>query len=350
VGVHRTLAPDDKDDVTGLTVDVLGMAVAIGAPPPLLTELRVGLADLACVDRGPDRELTLAPDDRALDLRDNGRMVRRGVDLTVAVATVVWRLNAIAAGSTEHVLLHAACVAGTGGDRAVVLPGGSGAGKTTLTSACLAAGLTYLSDEVAAVDRRTGRVAPYAKPLGLAREGLVPASSLGPVATGPTSPAAIVFPRYQPGATTTQVPLDTGWALLALAAHASNVSALGGCALAWLAGLSLACPASQLTYGDASEAVAAIERAAAGPARSVEPAEVLAPLSDTTTTVAVGDALAVLHEPTGKIHLLNASAAAVWRRAAGAATDGDGDLDRSMAAATVDQLVQAGLLAEPAGA
>jgi hypothetical protein len=350
VGLHRTLAADDKDDVTGLTVDVLGTAVAISAPAPLLADLRVALADLACVDRGPDRELTLARTDRAFDLHDNGRTIRQGVDPAVAVATVVWHLNAIAAESTEHVLLHAACVAGPGGDRAVVLTGGSGAGKSTLTSASVAAGLSYLSDELAAVDRRTGRITAYARPLGLGGERLVPASSLGRVATGPASPGAIVFLRYKPGAATTEIPLDPGWALLGLATHATNLAALGGDALAWLAGLALACPASQLTFGDATDAVAAVERAAIGPSRSVEPAEVLLPITDATTTVAVGDALAVLHEPTGKIHVLNASAAAVWRREAGAAAGGDGELDSAAAAVTVDRLVQAGLLAEPAGA
>ena len=62
VGVHRTLAAYDEDDVSPLTVDVLGTAVAIAAPPVLLEELRDVLADLPHPDRSADRELTLTAD------------------------------------------------------------------------------------------------------------------------------------------------------------------------------------------------------------------------------------------------------------------------------------------------
>jgi hypothetical protein len=76
-------------------------------------------------------------------------------------------------------------------------------------------------------------------------------------------------------------------------------------------------------------------------------------------TVAVGDALAVLHEPTGRVHLLNDTTARVWRRAAGgsdAASSVDAALgavddpnpDRPTASATVDQPMRAGLLTGPA--
>jgi hypothetical protein len=346
--------------MSGLSVDVLGRAVAITAPASLQAELRAALADLPAADGG-DRELALRPTDGGFDLHDDGRLVRHGVDPRVAGATVIWRLNAIAGESTDHVLLHAACVAAPSGG-AVLLPGGPGAGKSTLTAACVRAGLSYLSDELAAVDRRTGTIAPYAKPLGLAAERLVVASSLGSVADGPAVPAALVFPRYEPGADLSEVPLDPGWALLALAAHATNLGVLGGAALAWLAGLALTCPPSQLTHGDATQAVAAIERAAAASGRPVAPADLLDPVTDGTTTVAVGDSLAVLHEPSGKVHVLNAPAAAVWRRAAAAggcdgqtpdtglpietvlqAADEEG-VDRSTASATIDRLVRAGLL------
>jgi len=360
VGLHHAIAKDHQDDMTALTVDVLGTAVAIAAPAPLLTELRMVLADLEPAPSA-DRELTLAPTNRGFDLHDDGRTIRRGVDPDIAAATVVWRLNAIAGESATHVLLHGACVVDPLGG-AVLLPGGTGAGKSTLTAACVTAGLTYLSDELAAIDGGAGTITPYTKPLALDGERLVPASSLGPVASMPVAPAALVFPRYDPGARLDEVRLDSAWALLALAAHATNLRLLGGPALAWLAGLALACPARQLTHGDANEAVAAVERAAAGPGRRVEPAEVLDPITEDTTTVAMGDALAVLHEPSGKIHVLNRAAAAVWRRAACAldgsnisslldavvdAADGEHP-DRSATAATVDRLLRSGLLVAPA--
>lgn len=355
--------------MTTLAVHTLGTSVAVTVPAPLRAELRAALADLEPAPAA-DRELILTPGDRGLDLHDDGRIVRRGVDPGIAVATVVWRLNAIAAQSTAHVLLHAACVAGPQGG-GVLLAGGPGAGKSTLAGACIDRGLGYLSDELAAVDRCTGLIVPYPKPLVLDGERLAPASSLGAVATAPVAPAALVFPRFEPGADVAEVPLDPGWALLALAAHATNLSALGGTALAWLAGLAAACPAWQLTHGGAEVAVASIERAGRGPGRPAEPAEVLPAITADTTTVAVGDSLAVLHEPSGKVHLLNPPAAAVWRGAVGVAgavgnghdssslvdavLDALGTLgtnsghrpDRTSTAATLDRLVSSGLLAVP---
>jgi hypothetical protein len=188
---------------------------------------------------------------------------------------------------------------------------------------------------------------------------LVPASSLGIVSASPATPTALLFPRYGPGLELSMARLDPGWTLVALAAHATNLGVLGGRGLAWLAGLAVACPAFQLTHADADTAVTAIERAVGGPGRPLTPAPLLDPITGDTTTVAVGESLAVLHEPSGRIHLLNPSAAAVWRRAAGvtnrrntsslvdAVMDGSvaGRRDRPAVAVTVDRLVRSGLLA-----
>jgi hypothetical protein len=347
--------------MSSLTVDVLGTAVGIAAPTPVLVQLRAILADLEHA-RSADRELVLTPGDQGFDIHDTGRVIRFGIDPAAAAATIVWHLNAIAAESTVYVLLHGACVAGPRGG-GVMLVGGSGAGKSTLTAACVAAGLTYLSDELAAVDRHTGLVAPYAKPVSLGSERLVTASSLGAVASAPIPPTAVVFPRYEPAADLGMVRLDPGWALVALTAHATNLAVLGRNALVWLAGLAVTCPAFQLTHGDADTAVAAIERAARGAGRQVTPARVLDPITGDTTTVAVGESLAVLHEPSRRIHLLNPSAAAVWQRASGAIgsrnpsslvdTVLDGSVgshrDRPVVAVTVERLVRSGLLAAPPG-
>jgi hypothetical protein len=328
-----------------LIVDVLGTAVGIAAPAPVLPQLRASLADLEPAPRA-DRELALTPGGNGLDLLDSGWVVRRGIDPGLGTATVVWRLNAIAAESMVHVLLHGACVAGPRGG-GVLLVGGSGAGKSTLTAACVGAGLAYVSDEVAAIDPRTGLVAPYARPLGLDCERLVPASSLGPVATSAATPVALVFPRYEPAADTKVVRLDPSWALAALASHATNLAVLGGTALAWLVGLALTCPAYQLTHGDGGQVAAPIAGAADRAGRPVESAAVLPAITADTTTLAVGDSLAVLHEPSGRIHVLNPAAADVWRRAAIDSSAG-GRPDGSAAAATIDHLTLCGLLAAPA--
>lgn len=356
------------DPLSALAVDVLGTPVVVRAPAAVLDELRPALADLSTGPSadgpGAERRLLLAEGAEGLTLHDGDRLVRSGIAPVVAAATVVWHLNAIAAEGTGHVLLHAGCVADEAGG-AVLLPGRSGAGKSTLTAACVAAGLAYLSDELAALDPATGTMVPYPKPIGLDGERLVAASALGggPVAA-PTAPTALVFPRYEPGRPLREVPLAPGWALLALVAHAPNLAALGGAGLAWLAGLALACPARQVIHGDAGAVVPLARELAGRAATPLAPAPLLDPVTPTTTTVALGTELAVLDHRTGQVHLLNPAAAAVWCATPAVVDDIDApthaaavvrELARSGApmapddvSATLDQLVRAGLLPRPA--
>ena len=89
-----------------------------------------------------------------------------------------------------------------------------------------------------------------------------------------------------------------------------------------------------------------------GPLR---PAAELEAITPTTTTVALGDGLAVLDATTGRVHLLNASAAFIWRcladtpdptRLVQTVLDRapDGSLDRVSVRATVERLGASGLL------
>jgi hypothetical protein len=130
-------------------------------------------------------------------------------------------------------IVHAGAVAGRNG--ALVLPGVSGSGKSTLTAALVRVGLGYLSDDIAPLDGRTGRVLPVPFALS-AKEGswtvlrraypelsglpvhsddmrrwryLDLASERAPLSGCPLR--AIVFPRYRAGAETSLTalaPLD----------------------------------------------------------------------------------------------------------------------------------------------
>jgi hypothetical protein len=86
---------------------------------------------------------------------------------TVAEATtrVLAVLNATALAGTGCLAVHAGVVAR--GGRAVAFPAGSGQGKSTLTAACLRAGLAYVSDEALCLDWRDGGVLPYPRPIEL---------------------------------------------------------------------------------------------------------------------------------------------------------------------------------------
>ena len=335
-----------------MVIDVLGTTIAIDAPGPTLEELGHLLTDLR-VESAPARRLRLETDgDDMLRLLEDDVVVRAEIAPVVGAATVVWWLNTVAVSIAPHLLVHAACVGARG---AVLLPGSSGAGKSTLAAACIGEGIVYLSDEYAALDRTTGRIDPYARPIELAR-GLVAASSLGAtVATGSMGPAGIVFPRYAPDAPPSSDALAPPAAFLTLLEHAANLGQRRGDAVPWLAALALGCPAWQVTYGDDADAVGLVRDLARRPADALAPAPVIGPVTGTTTTVALGDDTAVFDATTGRVHLLNAGAGLVWLSLAGASLDDPGldelvqqrargPLDRATIAATLERLVAEGLV------
>jgi hypothetical protein len=334
-----------------LIIDVVGTAVALRAPAPILTELGKLLAEFAPAVL-PARSVELEPDgDGRFRLLDAGTTVVSHIEPSIAAATVAWRLNAIAASTERHLVIHAGCVGGAGG---VLLPARSGAGKSTLVAACLAAGMTYLSDEYAVVDLDLGTLVAYPKPIGLGEE-LVAPSQLGASVRTSVVATGIVFPRYKRDSPTASTRLDPAWTLLALAAHATNLTALGGRALPWLAGLATQCPAWQVTYGDATDALVGVRTAAGEPLVPLRPAEELARITSDTTTVVLGDQLAVLDERTGRVHLLNPSAAHVWTCVADSSTRAGlaelalaraphGSLDPETVTATIEHLSRVGLL------
>ncbi len=87
-------------------------------------------------------------------------------DVRDAVGETCAAVNVSAVAATPWLALHVAMV--RKGGRCLVLPGRSGAGKTTLTAALLREGWDYVSDEALAIDWATGRPAPpYPRPLAL---------------------------------------------------------------------------------------------------------------------------------------------------------------------------------------
>ncbi len=93
---------------------------------------------------------------RSLDLDE----IRRAFDRDLSLL--------IGESATRRVFVHAGVVGFGGG--AVVVPGKSFSGKTTLIQALVAAGGVYYSDEYAVLDSR-GRVSPWAEPLSIRKDG-----------------------------------------------------------------------------------------------------------------------------------------------------------------------------------
>lgn len=77
----------------------------------------------------------------------------------------------------NRIFVHAGAVAA--GDRAIILPGRSFAGKTTLVEAFVRAGATYLSDEFAVLDDQ-GLVHPYLTRLSIRERGAAAPAPLDP--------------------------------------------------------------------------------------------------------------------------------------------------------------------------
>jgi hypothetical protein len=127
----------------------------------------------------------------------------------------------VATSSPARVFVHAGVVGWRGG--AIVLPGRTFAGKSTLVDALVRAGATYYSDEYAVLDER-GRVHPFARALKLrARPGdpaqAPPESASGPVGTRPLPVRLVALTHYRAGSRWRSAALSPGQALLAVMEH-----------------------------------------------------------------------------------------------------------------------------------
>jgi len=130
----------------------------------------------------------------------------------------------IADRAPRRTFVHAGVVGWNG--QAIVIPGESFSGKSSLVKALVKAGASYYSDEFAVLDER-GRVHPYPIPLTIrpARDGDPPmkyrAQELGGVTgIGPLSVGLVLITRYVSGTRFRPRPLSAGRAVLELLAHA----------------------------------------------------------------------------------------------------------------------------------
>lgn len=125
----------------------------------------------------------------------------------------------VALHAPDHVFVHAGVVVHEG--RAIVLPGRSLSGKTTLVAALLRAGAAYASDEFAAVDS-DGLVHPYAKPLSIRRPHSFEQTETAPeeldaaTVEGPVRAGLVAITVHVPGAVWDPERRDGGRGALAL--------------------------------------------------------------------------------------------------------------------------------------
>src|SRR6266404_6437741 len=128
----------------------------------------------------------------------------------------------IAEHARSRVFVHAGVVGWK--DRAILIPGLSHSGKTTLVERLIRAGAIYYSDEYAVLDER-GRVHPYARPLGIrmsetARATKVRAEEFGAhVGSKPLSIDLVISTGFKAGARWRPRKLTRGKGVLELLAN-----------------------------------------------------------------------------------------------------------------------------------
>lgn len=175
----------------------------------------------------------------------------------------------VAEMSPRRVFVHAGVVGWRG--RAIVLPGASWSGKTTLVAELLRAGAEYYSDEYAVLDDE-GRVHPYARPLavrgeasegaGAARKERHAAEELGARKGSRPLPVGLVaLVRYEAGARWRPRRLTAGQGALALLSHTVSARRDPARALAAAERAAARSLVLKAKRGEAREAVAALLRA-----------------------------------------------------------------------------------------
>jgi hypothetical protein len=163
--------------------------------------------------------------------------------------------------SPDCIFVHAGVVAWHG--CALMLPGASFAGKTTLVAELVRAGATYYSDEYAVLDAE-GTVHPYARELAMRREGSTTQTpthvdALGGICgSGAVRVSHVLFTEYVKGAAWRPEPISPGMAALEMLRHAVPVQRTPARVMATLATMLGGAKALRSHRGEAGETAQAL--------------------------------------------------------------------------------------------
>lgn len=205
-----------------------------------------------------------------------------------ALPALEWGINwVIASNAHQYLILHAAVVAKD--DRAAILPGPPGSGKSTLSAALVHRGWRLLSDELALIDSRNGALTALARPINLKNRSIdvIRAFAADAVFTSAThdtakgtvallrpppqsvalmgeaaKPAWVVLPRYEDGAPEELRFESAALTFMELGRNAFNYSILGRRGFRTLANLIDHCRCFRFRYGALDDAVRVFDRLA----------------------------------------------------------------------------------------
>ena len=199
----------------------------------------------------------------------------------------------VATRTFTHLLLHAAVVEKNG--KALIIPGQSGQGKSTLCSALVTRGWRHLSDEFCLLDPATGLITAHPRPISLKNESIqamrdwAPEATISAPLTGtpkgsvayiqpsdaavqaaprPATPFAVVFPRFIPnldaearalaGGACIEI-MEKARAFVILTTCSVNYREIGEAAFHALTALVNRVPVMTATYGDTAAGVTLME-------------------------------------------------------------------------------------------
>ncbi|MFN2586700.1 MAG: hypothetical protein ABR613_01095 [Actinomycetota bacterium] len=206
----------------------------------------------------------------------------RAQDVAEVLAHAVWDLHQLVPKSARDFLfLHAGAVARNGG--ALVLPARMDSGKSSLVTALLRSGWSYLSDELGPVDPVTGRIYPFPKLISLdeATLGFFPGltgslrdrdatplperflapEDVGAAVAAPAAPRWVVFPvpEWDGGPRLTEI--TSAAAVERMAKNSFNLYRYGDRGVILLSRTAAAAQAFELQGGTPSERAELLTRA-----------------------------------------------------------------------------------------
>jgi hypothetical protein len=240
-GLVTEVASDDRELFDAVpAVLPPGWRPATGAPSARIGVMRAGVITL-------DGEVV-----GRTDAGDAATIVRLGSILR----------HHLAEHSADYTFIHAGVVCADRSAGAIVIPGRSFSGKTTLVAELVRAGATYYSDEYAVVDQH-GLIHPFAKPLSIRRDGSQELGALVPVAESrtasqPVRARLILVTRYEAGARWDPTVRTTGEGAEALLANTVPARARPGAALAAVSALARGSRVLAGPRGEAAEVATAV--------------------------------------------------------------------------------------------
>ncbi len=208
-------------------------------------------------------------------LYENHVRIARVLDLEPVFETLESSLRLyVAETARRRLFVHAGVVGWRG--RAIVIPGRSFSGKTTLVAELVRAGATYYSDEYAVFDAK-GRVYPFPKPLSIRLSGEIEQQDVaveemgGRTGVKPLPVGLVLMSRYKAGARWRPRQLSAGVGALELLSNTVAARKEPEKALNTLERVVSGAPVLKGVRGEASEVARAILENVEEVAKSVPP-------------------------------------------------------------------------------